>query len=871
MKYLNILFFVLIAQHLFGQNSINIQSKSVEINSEFRVDINFTNSDPISAFQFDLNFDSNGIDLTSDHELFDRANNHSISTNKIGENTLRVVVYSGDNSLINAGNSSIIGINFLSKNSPGTYNFTLTSVVVSGSNGSELEMEINNGNIIVEGANFNLNTSVIDFGNVPMQSNQSRDISITNSGNKDLEILSMNLESPFSINNTFPITVSPGRTMSILLTLDTSSSVLVNRSISFETNDADTDRNNQLLNLAANVYSVNEISIGNVNGNLGELIQVPVSINNMDEFNGFQIDIVIPEDLEFIENSVQFTGRQNNHLISNSLINDTTLRVIAFSSDNRAFSGDSGSVFQFTLVANSGSGTKPLEVSNSIISDINSENVISDSYDGSFFIKRGDLNISRTTINLGDVAVSSKVSSEIILTNNGNSELVINEIKYGSELLNSSIFTPLVIPINSSITKEVIFSSDEIGDFFNSITIKHNGTKGESDIEISAKVFSPNYLFIEDKTVYANAETLINLSLFNNKLIRAIQFDINMPEGFEFKPDEMNSGDILEGFDISFANLGNNNFRIIIYSLNDIKIVKGENTLLELPIFINTNVVAGDYNLDISNVVISDISNQNVLSTSLEIGTIHILEKSSPIGVIDEQTLDEDSNLISINVIENDKDPEDDELTIKEIIYDGSGSASISIDKLSIEYKPELNFNGKEFITYSVTDGTYTDKTVKLIITVNPINDKPIAQTDNLTINEDGDLVTINIISNDIDVDEDELFLSNLTYSGNGDISINPDNKSINYKPEENFFGTEVITYSVSDGVLTDETGKLIININPLNDIPLALEKTVYAALGNNTTFTLNAIDVDNDPLTYYILDEPNFGAVLLVNNEITY
>ncbi|MEN8794890.1 MAG: hypothetical protein ABF294_10625, partial [Flavobacteriales bacterium] len=73
MKYLNILFFVLIAQHLFGQNSINIQSKSVEINSEFRVDINFTNSDPISAFQFDLNFDSNGIDLTSDHELFDRA------------------------------------------------------------------------------------------------------------------------------------------------------------------------------------------------------------------------------------------------------------------------------------------------------------------------------------------------------------------------------------------------------------------------------------------------------------------------------------------------------------------------------------------------------------------------------------------------------------------------------------------------------------------------------------------------------------------------------------------------------------------------------------------------------------------------------
>ncbi|HEY8111036.1 MAG TPA: Ig-like domain-containing protein [Candidatus Nitrosotenuis sp.] len=60
--------------------------------------------------------------------------------------------------------------------------------------------------------------------------------------------------------------------------------------------------------------------------------------------------------------------------------------------------------------------------------------------------------------------------------------------------------------------------------------------------------------------------------------------------------------------------------------------------------------------------------------------------------------------------------------------------------------------------------------------------------------------VTIEVLANDIDPDEDELFVDSIVvFAENGDVAINEDG-TITYMPFEGFVGTDTFEYEVSDG-----------------------------------------------------------------------
>jgi hypothetical protein len=77
------------------------------------------------------------------------------------------------------------------------------------------------------------------------------------------------------------------------------------------------------------------------------------------------------------------------------------------------------------------------------------------------------------------------------------------------------------------------------------------------------------------------------------------------------------------------------------------------------------------------------------------------------------------------------------------------------------------------------------------------------------------------------DVDGDTLSLTAVTTAGTGTVAINSDGVSVDYTPAANFNGTEVITYTVSDGTLTDATGTLTITVTAVNDAPVAVDDTL--------------------------------------------
>ena len=242
-----------------------------------------------------------------------------------------------------------------------------------------------------------------------------------------------------------------------------------------------------------------------------------------------------------------------------------------------------------------------------------------------------------------------------------------------------------------------------------------------------------------------------------------------------------------------------------------------------------------------------------------------MIENSAPVAVDDTATVLEDAALSSIDVVANDTDIDTDALTLTEVTYTGTGTVEITDNK--IDYTPAANFKGIETFSYTVSDGELTDVGT-IAITVTAVNDAPVAVDDTATVLEDAALSSIDVVANDTDIDTDALTLTEVTYTGTGTVEIT-DNK-IDYTPAANFKGIETFSYTVSDGELTD-VGTIAITVTAVNDAPVAVDDTISLEQGNSNIVTLSATDIDNDALTYSIVDQPSQGTVALDGDQATY
>jgi len=145
---------------------------------------------------------------------------------------------------------------------------------------------------------------------------------------------------------------------------------------------------------------------------------------------------------------------------------------------------------------------------------------------------------------------------------------------------------------------------------------------------VSSFVFSQNYLTLLDTDVFRGNSYDIQIDLINNDPIRAIQYDINIPEGFIFDIDNVTQTPILNDFTTLISSLGNNNYRFIIYTIGNDIINSGNQTILTLPVFVDNSIDLGQYTFQFSNVVLSSETNQNISSDAPSVGYINVIEDS---------------------------------------------------------------------------------------------------------------------------------------------------------------------------------------------------------------------------------------------------
>ena len=205
------------------------------------------------------------------------------------------------------------------------------------------------------------------------------------------------------------------------------------------------------------------------------------------------------------------------------------------------------------------------------------------------------------------------------------------------------------------------------------------------------------------------------------------------------------------------------------------------------------------------------------------------------------------------SLLSNDSDINGDSLTVASFTQPTNGTVILDANG-DLVFTPNADSNGTDSFTYTISDGTLTD-TATISMTVNAVNDAPVATGESLSTNEDTALTITkaSLLTNDSDIDGDSLTVASFTQPTNGTVSLDA-NGDLVFTPNADSNGTDSFTYTVSDGTLTD-TATISMTVNAVNDAPVATGESLSTNEDTALTITKasllsNDSDIDGDSLT---------------------
>lgn len=205
-------------------------------------------------------------------------------------------------------------------------------------------------------------------------------------------------------------------------------------------------------------------------------------------------------------------------------------------------------------------------------------------------------------------------------------------------------------------------------------------------------------------------------------------------------------------------------------------------------------------------------------------------ENTPPSTVVDAVTTGP-GQAVTVNVLANDSDANNDTLAITGVSQPQFGTATVSGDGQSVIYTPNAGFVGEDQFTYFVSDGNGGTAAGTVRVTINGANGQnqsPTANHDIATTTQ-GTAVTIAVLTNDSDPDNDALTVNSVGQPQNGTTTVSGNGQSVTYTPNSSFVGNDQFTYAISDGTGGTAVGTVRVRVTERNgstDLP-----TIYLPL----------------------------------------
>ena len=247
----------------------------------------------------------------------------------------------------------------------------------------------------------------------------------------------------------------------------------------------------------------------------------------------------------------------------------------------------------------------------------------------------------------------------------------------------------------------------------------------------------------------------------------------------------------------------------------------------------------------------------------------------TPLPADDGYSTSEDVSLVvdaAAGVLANDTDAEGDALTVVVEEEPGHGSLTLNADG-SFSYTPEANFHGSDSFRYRASDPGGASSTAVVTITVNSLNDAPLAADDNYSTSEDETLnvAASGVLAGDTDVDGDSLTAALVTGPQHGNLTFNSDGSFV-YTPNADFSGADSFTYSATDPSGSSSLAVVHIAVSQVNDAPLVLDDSYSLDEDGSLSVTaagllINDTDVEGNPLTATLVSGPAHGTLSMSSN----
>ncbi len=181
-------------------------------------------------------------------------------------------------------------------------------------------------------------------------------------------------------------------------------------------------------------------------------------------------------------------------------------------------------------------------------------------------------------------------------------------------------------------------------------------------------------------------------------------------------------------------------------------------------------------------------------SASAQVSVTVLAGNNPPIAVDDTASTLANSS-VSISVLANDYDPDDDSLSLTGT---SNVSGNVSTSGTSLIFTPVTGFTGSTEFNYSISDNRGGAASARVTIQVNPaVNLAPVA-TDDLATMASIAPIDIFVLANDSDPEGDAIYIIDFTQGSAGDVSLN--GSSLTYSPARKFKTNDSFTYTITDG-----------------------------------------------------------------------
>ena len=175
----------------------------------------------------------------------------------------------------------------------------------------------------------------------------------------------------------------------------------------------------------------------------------------------------------------------------------------------------------------------------------------------------------------------------------------------------------------------------------------------------------------------------------------------------------------------------------------------------------------------------------------------------------------------------------------------------------NLSYTPNANLNGTDTLSFLVNDGTIDSPASEVTIIVNAINDAPVANDQSVSTNEDTALA---ITLTGYDIEGQALNYTLVSQPTNGVLTgTAPD---LTYTPNANISGVDNFTFLVNDGEIDSSVATVSIQINAVNDAPVANPQILETNEDVAVDIVLTAADIDSPALSYAVVSQPANGTL---------